>query len=158
MHDEAHYWRRPWVSLESIFLIKHVLALMHAGASKFILGQRMRELPIRGPTNATIYVEPYTSVFCFIVLLEISQAWGCIWKASSLFCDDVKPVFPGLTCLEWIWSLQLDCVSKMLSPLFQWNPDYMFNMVASRTVSLTWREHYTPVISDIYIDWPACLS
>ena len=127
---------------------------MHPGASKFILGQRMCKLAIIGPTNATIYTEPYTSVFCFIVLLEISQAWGYIWKASSLFCDDVKAVFPGLTRLEWIWSLWLDWVSKMLSQLFQWNPDYMLKMVASRS---TYSTHVERTLCSWYLCWLACM-
>lgn len=47
---------------------------MYSGASKFILGQRMHKLAATGPTDATVYAEPYTLVFWFIVLLEISQA------------------------------------------------------------------------------------
>lgn len=109
--------------------MKRVSALRHPGASKFILGQRMSKLAITEPTNAAIFTEPCTSVFCFIGLLEISQAWGYIWKASSPFYDDV--VFTGLTCLELIWSLQLGSVLKMLSPLFQRNTDYVLKIVAA---------------------------
>lgn len=146
MNPEAQYWRMPWVSLKSIFFMKHVSALIHPGVSKFILGQRMCKLAIIGPTNAIIYTEPYTSVFYFIVLLEISQALGYIWKALSLLCDDVKVMFPGLTRLEWIWSLRLDCMSKMLSPLFQWNPDYVLKMVASRSTYSSLGEDITLLV------------
>jgi len=127
---------------------------MQTCASKFILGQRMYKLTIIGSTEATIYTEPYTTVFCFVVQLEISQAWGCIWKASFLFCDDVKVVFPGLMHLAWIWSLQLDCVSKMLSPLFQWNPDYVLKMVASRN---RFSIHLERTLQSWYLCWLACM-
>lgn len=111
--------------------MEHVSVPRHPGASKFISGQRMHKLAITEPTNAAIYTELCTSVFCFVGLLEMSQAWGCIWTASSPFHDDVKVVFMSLMHLEGVWSFQLDCVSKVLSQLFQWNPDYMLKMVAA---------------------------
>lgn len=151
MHAEAQYWRRLWVSLKSIFLMKHVSAPRHPGASKCILGQRMCKLAITEPTNTAIYTEPCTSVFCFIGLMEISQAWGYIWKAPSPFHDDVKVVFLSLTCLEWIWSLQLDCVSKML---FQWNPGYVLKMVAASRS--TYPTHLERTYS-WYLCWLACM-
>lgn len=54
--------------------MKYMSASRHPGVSKFILGQRMRKLTVTEPTNAAIYTEPCTSVFCFVGLLEISQA------------------------------------------------------------------------------------
>lgn len=155
MHAEAQYWRRVWVSLKSIFLMKHVSAPRHPGASKFILGQRMLKLAITEPTNAAIYTEPCTSVFCFIGLLEISQASGYIWKASSPFHRDVKVVFRGLTCLEWIWSSQLDCMSKILSPLFQWNAGYVLKMVAASRS--TYPTHLERTLYSWYLCWLACM-
>lgn len=141
--------------------MKNVSALRHPGASKFILGQRMCKLAITEPTNAAFYTEPCTSIFCFIGLLEISQAWGYIWKASSPFHDDVKVVFTGLTHLEWIWSLQPDCVSKMLSPLFQWNPDYVLKMVAASRSTypciLCMSTHLERTLYSWYLCWLACM-
>lgn len=135
--------------------MKHVSAPRHPGASKFILGQRMHKLAITEPTNAAVYTEPCTSVFCFIGFLEISQAWGYIWKASCPFHDDVKLAFTGLTRLEWIWSLQLDCVTKILSPLFHWNPDYLHKMVAaSRSMYPT---HLEGTLYSWYLSLLACM-
>lgn len=135
--------------------MKHVSAPRHPGASKFISGQRMHKLAITEPTNAAIYTELCTSVFCFVGLLEISQAWGCIWKASSPFHDDVKVVFTSLMHLEGIWSLQLDCVSKVLSPLFQWNPDYVLKMVAASRS--TYPTHLERTLYSWYLCWLACM-